>query len=112
MYLGKLFNSILRERLVTFIDKHNIMHKNQGSNCKGARTSDHLLVLRFLIDKYVKQGKHKLYACFFDLRKAFDTVNQAKLFYNLLTEYKVGGHFLGILKSIYTSNQIFFKTSG
>ena len=62
--LGKLFNSILRERLVTFIDKHNIMHKNQGSNCKGARTSDHLLVLRFLIDKYVKQGKHKLYACF------------------------------------------------
>ena len=33
------------------------------------------------------------------------------MFYNLLTQYKLGGKFLKLLKNIYTSNKIFVKTS-
>ena len=88
------------------------MSRNQGSGKKGARTSDHLLVLKFLLDKYVKGAKKKLFACFFDLRKAFDSVNRVKLFYNLLTEYKIGGKFLGVLQSIYTDNLMYVKVGG
>ena len=67
--LGKLFNSIMRDRLNNFVLKHNFVHKSQGSGSAGSRTADHLMVLRFLIDKYVKNEKRNLYTCFFDLSK-------------------------------------------
>ena len=102
--LGKLFNTILRTRLDEFVLKHKYIHKNQGSGSAGSRTADHHMVLRFLIDKYVKNEKRNLYACFFDLRKAFDTVQRSKLFHILLTKYNIGGKFLGILQNIYTDN--------
>ena len=31
--------------------------EEQGSSKKGSRTSDHLLIVRFLIDKYVKKKR-------------------------------------------------------
>ena len=67
------------------------------------------MVLKFLIDKYVKNEKNKLYCCFVDLRKAFDSVNRSKMFYELLSEYKIGGKFLQILQDIYSENNVFVK---
>ena len=55
--LGKLFIFILCDRLEAFASKHNFVHKNQGSASEGSRTADHLMVLRFFIDKYVKYEK-------------------------------------------------------
>ena len=36
------------------------------------RTTDSIFILRSLISKYLKKNKGKMYACFVDLRKAFD----------------------------------------
>jgi hypothetical protein len=33
---------------------------------KGSRTSDHMFVLKTLIDKYTQQGSKHLYTCFVD----------------------------------------------
>ena len=76
---------------------------------KGSRTSDHLIIIKFLIDKYVTQGGNKLFACFFDIRKAFVTVPRNLLFYTLLTEYKIGGNFLRLLQEIYNTNEVYIK---
>ena len=47
-----------------------------------SRTSDQLLVLQTLIDKYVKIiGKNKNYVCFIDFQKAFDMVWHEGLLY-------------------------------
>ena len=83
----------------------------QGSSKAGSRTSDHLLIVKFLIDKYVKHGGKYLYTCFVDLRKAFDTVPRTKLFYSLLKDYSIGGRFLKILQEMYSNNDIFVKLS-
>ena len=107
--VAKLFNTLLRNRLENKCNNERLISKFQISGKKGARTSDHLLVLKHIIDKYVKLGKTKLYVCYFDLRKAFDTVDRTRLFFDLLTQYKVGGKFLHILQNIYTDNQIFIK---
>ena len=48
------------------------------------RTSDHLLTLRTLIDKYVHRHGEKVDACFVDFRKAFDSVWHYGLLYQLL----------------------------
>jgi hypothetical protein len=38
------------------------------------RTADRIFVLKSLINKYIHKNKKKIYACFVDLRKAFDSV--------------------------------------
>ena len=67
--LGKLFCSLLRNRLEAKCSNENVINKCQISGKKGARTSDHLLVFRHLIDKNVKIGKQRLFVCYFDLKK-------------------------------------------
>ena len=78
----KLFNSILHHRL----ERHCLpyLSKSQLSGRKGARTTDHSLVLKHLIDKYVKRNKKKLYVCYIDLKKAFDKFPELDSFISFL----------------------------
>ena len=109
--LGKLFNKMLQRRLENKCVNEGIINNNQGSGKKSSRTSDHLLVIRFLVDKYVVLGGKKLYACccFFYIRRAFDCLPRNHLFYTLLRDNNVGGNFLKILQEIYSENQIYIK---
>ena len=108
---GKLFNKMLQKRLEKACQVKNVISDVQGSSKSGSRTSDHLLIIKFLIDKYVKKKGKYLYTCFVDLRKAFDTVPRTQMFYSLLHNYGIGGKFLKILHEIYKDNQIFVKLS-
>ena len=62
--LGKFFNKLLQHRLEKYCNKHNIINDIQGSGKAGSRTSDHLLIVRFLIDKYVNKNGENIFACF------------------------------------------------
>ena len=48
--------------------------KTQFGFRENHRTSDSLFVLKTLINKYVHKNKIKLFVCFVDLQKAFDSV--------------------------------------
>ena len=56
-HFGKLFNSILKNRLQKFCDLNNLISQEQISGKKSARTADHLTVVRYFIDKYALNGK-------------------------------------------------------
>ena len=100
--LGRLLSSMLRCRLQDKCSKEKLIRPEQASSQKGARTSDHLLVFHHIIQKYVKKnGNKKLYVCFLDLRKCYDTVNRVRLFYELLTEFHIGGNFLKNIDRIF-----------
>ena len=102
----------MKNRLENFIDEKGGLSKNQGSGKKNSRTSDHLMVIKYLIDKRVKNGKTKLYTCFVDVRKAYDCTRREKLLYKLLTEYGVGGNFLQMLQAMYTNHEVFVRVAG
>ena len=78
--LGKFFTLIITERLTKYLDEHNIIHNNQIGFRKGYRTSDHVFVLKSLIDLYTKM----VCACLIDFQKAYDTIWINGLFYKLM----------------------------
>ena len=57
--LGKLFCSILNQRLLEHIKSHNILHNSQIGFLPKNRTADHVLTLRTLVDKYVHYHNEK-----------------------------------------------------
>ena len=108
---GKLFTKLLKNRLQSYCDGNNLINKVQGSGKKSSRTSDHLMVIKYFIDNFVKTQRKKLFACFVDIKKAFDCTNRQLLFYKLLSEYSVGGNFLKLLQSLYDRHEVHVRLS-
>ena len=59
-HFGKLFNSILKNRLQKFCDTYKIVSPEQISGRKSSRPADHLTVVRYFIEKYALNGRKKL----------------------------------------------------
>ena len=97
---AKLFTSVLNNRLQVFMKDNHTLSVEQIGFRKGARTSDHIYVLKTLIDKYTKKNG-KLYACFVDFKKAFDKVWLNGLFYKLIKN-GISGNFYKVIKSMYS----------
>ena len=98
--LAKLFSMIILKRLTKFIEKNNLISRNQTGFMKGARTSDHIFLLQTIVEKVVKKNKGKLYAAFIDFKKAYDTVDRKKLF-ERLKAININGIFLQNIIAMY-----------
>ncbi len=88
--------------------KHNALSKCQIGFLPKCRTSDHIFTLQTLIDKYVHQNKGKIFACFIDFKKAFDSIWHEGLYLKLL-DSGIGGKFYDLIKSMYTASQCAVK---
>jgi hypothetical protein len=96
---------------MNFAREKNLIHPTQIGFIPGNRTADHILTLKTLHDKYVKQSENgKIYACFVDFKKAFDSVWHQGL-YSKLLENKMGGHFYDLVKDIYSNTKCAIKLS-
>ena len=67
--IGKLFNSILNKRLDIHLDKNNIIHPCQIGFSKKSRTSDHMFVLKTILDKYTNKKGGKSMLALWTLKK-------------------------------------------
>ena len=106
----KLFTKILNTRLNKFLEERNIICLEQIGFTRGMRTSDHMFVLKTLYDKYTQQGSKKLYSCFVDFRKAFDTVRHEELFYKLRVN-GISDLFYNVIKNMYANIDLCVKTN-
>ena len=105
--LCKLFCAVLHVRLSKFADQNSLIPPNQIGYQKHSRTADHVLTLKTLVDKYInKLGKTKLFTCFVDFKKAFDTISRKALLFKLL-KAGIGGNFIRTLQSMY--DKVFFR---
>jgi hypothetical protein len=57
-----LFAKILNTRLENFLFKRNIIRPEQIGFCKNKRTSDHMFVLKTLIEKYIQNNPKVLFS--------------------------------------------------
>lgn len=110
--LGKLYGTILNNRLIKFMDSRNLIPDNQIGYRKRFRTADHILTLKTLIDKCFSGGPgSKLYCCFIDFKNAFPSVSRPLLFYKLM-ESGIGGKFLRSIQSMYEGVQLNVRLDG
>ena len=100
----KLFNKILDTRLDDFLEKHKIINDCQIGFTRKARSSDHMFILKCLIDKYCWAKDGRLFASFVDFRKAFDTVIHTGIKIKLLN-VGIGSLFYNIVKNMYNLSQ-------
>ena len=76
--LARLYASILEQKLSGWAEEEGVRAKGQAGFRKGFSTLDHILTLRTIIEEGRANGR-KIYCCFVDFRKAFDTVPRARL---------------------------------
>ena len=99
--LGKLFLTIVNNRLTSFCLKRGIISPSELGFVQGNRTSDPHIILNNLIYKYCHKKKGKnIYGCFVDFSKAFDCVPRDKLI-NKLQDRGIDGRILEIIKTLY-----------
>ena len=106
--LLKLLCTMMNNRLNEYCEQNNLINIGQIGFKKGCRTSDHLLTLKSIINKYVYDKRTKLYTCFVDFKKAFDSIWQKALFHKLEVN-NINGNFLNLLKDIYKKSKCTIK---
>ena len=101
--LGKLFSSVLNQRLLKYVLDNNILNKAQLGFVSGNRTSDAHIILYNLLQLQCHSRGRNVYSCFIDFRKAFDSIPRDKLFEKLL-RIGVDGKFFNNIKILYQND--------
>ena len=105
---GKLFMTLLNNRLLEFAINNKIISPNQLGFLPGNRTSDAHMIIHNLIQNQCHKNKKWLYSCFIDFSKAFDTIPRDKLLSKLL-KCDIKGKFFNVIKSIYINDKTCLK---
>ena len=99
--LGKLFLTIINNRLTSFCMEKGLISSSKLGFLKSNRTSDPHIISNNLINKYCHKRKgSRLYGCFVDFSKAFDCVPRILLI-KKLQEKGIDGRILEIIKTLY-----------
>jgi hypothetical protein len=81
--LGKLFTSVLDDRIKTYLDSVGLLGEEQAGFRGGFSTTDHIFTLYGIIDILLYKRK-RLHCAFLDYEKAFDKVNRTFLWQKML----------------------------
>ena len=93
-----------------FLESKNIICDNQIGFKTKARTSDHIFIINTLFRKFCKSNQ-RLYLCFVDFKKAYDSVWRDALMLKLL-RLGVRGNFFGTVKNMYDNCKACIKSDG
>ena len=108
--IGKIYSTILLERLHIFRKNKCPDPPNQLGFTKGAQTYDHILTMQTIASKY-KKLKKPVYAIFVDFKKAFDSVCRQALFYKM-AKLGITGKFYNVLRDMYSNSYAYIKLAG
>ena len=105
--IGKLFESILNNRLSFKNEVCNDNDPYQAGFKSNSRTTDNIFILCAIIDKQRCLSK-PLYTCFVDFTKAFDYIDRTALYYKLLNR-GIDGNLLNVIRSMFSKAECHVK---
>lgn len=105
----KLSSLLLQRRLVTFLPSCSFRSLYQGAFRRGSHILDHAYILQTLIAQ-AQSKSQRLFVCFLDLRKAYNSVISSLLFHRLHT-LGLPLRFIALLSRLYSSAHACVRTS-
>ena len=108
--ISKVFEKTIRIRFIDFLEKHSVFYEYQfGFRENHSSTLAHMELLDDVFNS-LDEGKY-LMGVFFDLKKAFDTVDH-KILLSKLNHYGIRGIANDLIKSYLTGRQQFVSVDG
>ena len=107
--LGKLFTTIINNRLNKVAEEANLLTDTQAVFRKGFSTIDNIFIINSLIEIF-KSSHKKLYCAFIDFKQAFDTVWRDGL-WQKLSAYHINGKCLNLIQNLYKNIKSRVSTS-
>lgn len=105
--ISKIFEKIIKQRVVTFLEKQKLISEKQFGFRAGKSTEDAIISLTHKIYEALDKRKPSL-CVFIDLTKAFDTVCHGKLIQRL-EQIGVRGSVLGLFRSYLSERRQYVK---
>ena len=105
-HTSKVMLKILQARLQQYVN-HELPDVQTGSR-KGRGTRDQIANIRWIIKK-AREFQKKIYFCFIDYTKAFDCVDQNKL-WKMLQEMGIPDHQTYFLRYLYAGQEATVRT--
>ena len=107
---SKIFERILYDRMINYIDKHNILSKKQFGFRKGLSTEN--AIINFIDKIYTGlENRQHTAAIFMDLSKAFDVLDH-QILATKLEHYGFRGKFLELILSFISNRNYFVNVNG
>lgn len=106
--VGKVYTHILNGRLMSWSEENDILVEEQGGFRPRRGCPDQLFSL---VEVLRNRGKKATFACFIDVRKAFDRVFRAGL-WQRMAEEGVRGKLWRVIRSIYNTVESSVKVKG
>ena len=105
-HTSKVMLKILQARLQQYMN-HQLLDVHAGFR-KGRKTRDQIANIHWIIDK-AKEFQKNVYFCFIDYAKAFDCVDQNKL-WKILKEIGIPDHLTCPVRNLYAGQEATVRT--
>lgn len=100
----KVFTKLLNSRIMQ--NCQHLLPTEQYGFVPGRKTADAIKHLRISVENSLSKPRGKLYACFIDFAKAFDTVDRDLLLQKLNKKMGITGRILRAIENILETNKI------
>ena len=101
--LSKIFTSILNKRLYNWAETNDKISPEQAGFRRSFSTIDHIFTIISIVQsRFNSPSGGKVYACFIDYRKAFDSVDRSKV-WDKFHSLSISTKMIKILQAIYSN---------
>ena len=102
--VSKVFTAVLNKRLYNWAEIENKISFEQAAFRKKFSTTDHIFTLVTIIrNRIFSQRSGKVYVCFVDYKKAYDSINRNSLWKILNDDVGISSKLLCMFQSMYNS---------
>ena len=101
--VGKLYSSVINNRLLKLSELNHLLHEGQGGFRMGRSCIDNIFSLSELIKGRIREGK-STFAFFLDVKKTYDTVWRDGLWYKMW-EMGIKSKLWRVVRSLYANNR-------
>ena len=102
--LSGLFSKLLNSRLSEVVEVHNLLGEVQNGFRKERSMVDNSFILDSILMK-AKAKRMKLFLCYLDIAKAYDSVNR-RILWSRLASMGFGDSFMGCLQALYAGDSV------